>query len=150
MRLRASMLCVKTSNPAIFALPEVGGRNAVRIFIVVLFPAPFGPRKPTTSPFSTSNEMSFTAVKEPYFLVRCWTLIIGVEKFTPVFRLPDCRTTNGANRQVNGETSAHEFPRVFGRGGRRISRREIFGKWLFRVCHVHTTPFGPPARAGVR
>src|SRR5687768_15471705 len=110
MRLRASMLCVKTSKPAIFALPDVGGRNPVRIFIVVLLPAPLGPRKPTISPFSTSNEMSFTAVKEPYFLVRYWTLIIGVEKFA---RLPSpgSRVTIDANSQVTGETGAHKYPR---------------------------------------
>ena len=38
--------------------------------MVVVFPAPFGPRKPRISPVLTSNEMSFTAVCSPYTLVR--------------------------------------------------------------------------------
>ena len=41
--------------------PDVGGIKQVIIFIVVVFPAPFGPRNPTISPFSTLNEMSSTA-----------------------------------------------------------------------------------------
>jgi len=38
-------------------LPEVGAVNPEIIRIVVVFPAPFGPRKPTISPFFTSKEM---------------------------------------------------------------------------------------------
>ena len=45
------------------ALPEVAGRNPVRIRIVVLLPAPLGPRNPTISPFSTSKLRSRIAVK---------------------------------------------------------------------------------------
>ena len=37
----------------------------MRIIIVVLLPAPFGPRNPKISPDSTANEMSFTAVTVP-------------------------------------------------------------------------------------
>src|SRR4051812_3659179 len=37
--------------------------------IVVLLPAPFGPRKPTISPRATSNETSSMAVKAPNRLV---------------------------------------------------------------------------------
>jgi len=33
--------------------------------MVVLLPAPFGPRNPKISPDSTANEMSFTAVTVP-------------------------------------------------------------------------------------
>src|SRR2546422_3363262 len=47
----------------------------VRIRIVVVFPAPLGPRKPRISPLGTSNEMSSTAVTRPYCFVRCSTLI---------------------------------------------------------------------------
>jgi hypothetical protein len=53
------------SKPAISAVPSVGGMKPVRIRIVVVFPAPFGPRKPTTSPFSTLNETSSTATRSP-------------------------------------------------------------------------------------
>ncbi len=36
-----------------------------RIFMVVDFPAPFGPRKPTMRPLSTLKETSDTAVTGP-------------------------------------------------------------------------------------
>src|SRR5476651_2731636 len=44
--------------------------------IVVVLPAPFGPRKPTTSPRATVKERSSTAVCAAYRLVRCSTSII--------------------------------------------------------------------------
>ena len=37
----------------------------VSMRIVVVLPAPFGPRKPRTSPFSTVNETWSTASVEP-------------------------------------------------------------------------------------
>ena len=57
------------SWPATTAVPRVAGMNPVRMRIVVVFPAPFGPRKPSTSPFATENERSLTAVKRPNSLV---------------------------------------------------------------------------------
>ena len=48
------------------------------MFIVVLLPAPFGPRKPYIFPLSTLNERSDTATPEPYFFVRCFTSIIVI------------------------------------------------------------------------
>ena len=59
-----------TSNPEIRASPDVGFSKVVKIIIVVLFPAPLGPKKPKISPFSTENEMSFTAITSPNDLVR--------------------------------------------------------------------------------
>ena len=53
------------SWPAITAVPFVGGRKPVSMRIVVVLPAPFGPRKPTTSPFPTENETSSTASTSP-------------------------------------------------------------------------------------
>jgi hypothetical protein len=53
------------------AEPEVGGKKPVSIFIVVDFPAPFGPRKPRTSPLETVKERSSTAVKPPNSLHSC-------------------------------------------------------------------------------
>ena len=46
--------------------------------MVVVFPAPFGPKKPTMPPFSTSNEMLSTATVRAYRLVRPSTLIINI------------------------------------------------------------------------
>src|SRR5437867_5255019 len=47
-----------------------------RIRIVVDFPAPFGPRKPTISPGATLNDTSRMAVTGPYCLVSPWTSIM--------------------------------------------------------------------------
>ena len=61
MRLRTSRDSLKTSYPATVTRPLLAGIKQVRIRIVVVFPAPFGPRKPTTCPLSTWKEMSLSA-----------------------------------------------------------------------------------------
>ena len=38
--------CSKMSKPPILTVPLVGERHPVMMFIVVDFPAPFGPRNP--------------------------------------------------------------------------------------------------------
>src|SRR5215472_16846218 len=76
MRLLTSIGCSWTSNPATFADPEVGGRKQVNTRIVVVLPAPLGPRNPTICPFSTSKEIWSTAIVRAYRLVSCSTLII--------------------------------------------------------------------------
>jgi hypothetical protein len=59
-----------TSKPAIKAFPDVGFSKVVKIIIVVLFPAPLGPKNPKISPFCTEKETSFTATRSPKDLVR--------------------------------------------------------------------------------
>src|SRR5512133_2816470 len=76
MRLLTSIGFSSTSKPAMLAVPAVGGRKHVRTRIVVVFPAPFGPRNPTICPFSTSKEILSTATVRAYRLVRPSTLII--------------------------------------------------------------------------
>src|SRR5215210_7282984 len=49
------------SCPATHARPAVGGSSVVSMWTVVDFPAPFGPRKPYTSPGSTRRSMPSTA-----------------------------------------------------------------------------------------
>ena len=56
--------------------PCEGGNTPARMRMVVLLPAPLGPRKPTISPAATSNETSSIAVKAPKRLVRCSAAII--------------------------------------------------------------------------
>src|SRR5580700_6260352 len=51
-----------------------------RIRIVVLLPAPLGPRNPTISPLPTSKDMLLIAVSPAYFLVRFSTLITVRQK----------------------------------------------------------------------
>lgn len=61
------------------------------MFMVVDFPAPFGPRKPTTSPSSTVKLISFTARWLPYRFDKVLYLNHGVA-FPPEFsksRIPD-------------------------------------------------------------
>ena len=41
-----------TGSPNNMALPSVGGKRPVSIFMVVDLPQPFEPRKPKISPFS--------------------------------------------------------------------------------------------------
>lgn len=59
-----------TSNPEIRACPDVGFSKVVRIIIVVLLPAPLGPKNPKISPSSTEKETSFTAITLPNDFVR--------------------------------------------------------------------------------
>ena len=76
MHLRASTGCSATSNPLTTALPEVGGRKPAIMRIVVVFPAPLGPRKPSTVPLPASKEMSSTATRAPNFFTRFFMLIM--------------------------------------------------------------------------
>src|SRR3989475_9054585 len=57
--------------------PLGGGKMPARMRMVVVLPAPFGPRKPTISPASTRNEMPRTASTAPKVLVRSRTSIIA-------------------------------------------------------------------------
>src|SRR5207302_4690100 len=61
--------CSRTSKPATLAVPADGGRKQVSMRIVVVLPAPLGPRNPTIWPFATSNEISSTATVRGYRLV---------------------------------------------------------------------------------
>src|SRR5262245_47164461 len=64
--------------------PDVGGMKPVSMRMVVDLPAPFGPRKPSTSPRSTVNDTSFTASFGPKLFTRFSTLIIPPPR-TPAF-----------------------------------------------------------------
>src|SRR6056297_2703198 len=66
----------RMSLPQTRAVPPEGARKPVIIFIVVDFPAPFGPRKPSTSPFATEKVMPRTAWIGPNDLARLSTSII--------------------------------------------------------------------------
>ena len=50
-----------TSCPSTRAAPEVGISSVTSILIVVVFPAPFGPSKPKSSPSFTSKSIPRTA-----------------------------------------------------------------------------------------
>ena len=46
-------------------MPDVGGSNVVSILMSVVFPAPFGPSRPNTSPASTARDNASTALSFP-------------------------------------------------------------------------------------
>jgi len=57
------------------AVPLFGFVIPVSILIVVVLPAPFGPKKPKSSPFFTSKLMLLTANISPKFFVKLLTSI---------------------------------------------------------------------------
>ena len=59
--LRARTGSETTSTPATDAEPPVGRTRVVSTPIVVVFPAPFGPSSPNTSPGATSKLTPSTA-----------------------------------------------------------------------------------------
>src|SRR6266496_1555250 len=65
------------SWPPIRAVPSLGSRIPHSIRIKVVFPEPFGPRKPKIDPFPTENETWSTAVNVPKRFVSLSTSIIG-------------------------------------------------------------------------
>ena len=71
------------SCPPMITLPSVGARMPVRSLMVVVFPAPLGPIKPNTLPFSTCSVRSSRALTFPfpYCLLTCSNRIIGNTSF---------------------------------------------------------------------
>src|SRR6266545_3295282 len=69
--------------------PRVGGVRPTMIRMVVVLPAPFGPRKPVTRPGLQAKLTSSTATNSPYFFVRPSTLIMAPT--LPDVRPPDIR-----------------------------------------------------------
>ena len=80
-----------SGSPATEAEPEVGANSVPSVRTVVVFPAPFGPRNPKTSPWPTSNERSWNATRSPKRLVRPLTDSAG----EPLIFLPDPVSTGG-------------------------------------------------------
>src|SRR5580693_2724435 len=76
MRFFTSIGSSRTSKPATIAVPAVGGIKHVSIRMVVVLPAPLGPKKPTIWPFWISKEMWSTAVLRAYLFVSPLTVIM--------------------------------------------------------------------------
>lgn len=75
------MGCVAVLKPQTFMFPAVCGMKQVIIFMVVVLPAPFGPRKPTISPLLALKDMLLTASWLPYCLVSWFISITGYMVF---------------------------------------------------------------------
>src|SRR3984957_5448320 len=69
MLRRTASLSPPASWPATKARPDVALASVHKILIVVVLPAPLGPRKPKVSPLVTAKSMPRTASTSPYRLV---------------------------------------------------------------------------------
>src|SRR5678815_651915 len=76
-RRRTSCGCVFGSRPSILIDPLVGACSVVSIWIVVVLPAPFGPRNAKISSSRTSKETPSTAFTVPNVLTRSCAWITG-------------------------------------------------------------------------
>src|SRR6267143_214214 len=78
----------RTLNPATYASPSVMSARPVSNLIIVVLPAPFGPRRPKTVPEATFRVTWSTAVSFPYTFVRfSVTIALSVMGFSePSFR----------------------------------------------------------------
>ena len=70
-------------------MPLVGLSSVVSILMVVVLPAPLGPRKAKISPCSTSNEIPFTAAKDLKVFVRLRTRIMSPPQAGQLSRFPE-------------------------------------------------------------
>ena len=94
-------------RPSTSAEPADAGTKPVIIRIVVVLPAPFGPRNPVTVPGSRVNETSSTTVRPPYCLVSPLTWIIGGP---PLSTGPSGLRENPAEKgQVTASAGSPEF-----------------------------------------
>ena len=91
MLRRTSSCSVRVSWPATLAEPDVALASVQRILMVVVLPAPFGPRKPKVSPRTTSKSIPRTASTSSYRLVRLETDITAGRSRSPASEpVPAC------------------------------------------------------------
>src|ERR1700736_5379323 len=84
-----------TSWPATEALPEEGLASVHSMLIVVVLPAPLGPRKPNTSPAATSKSTPRTASTSPNDFARPRTVIAATAGAPSVEVIPANGTDSG-------------------------------------------------------
>src|ERR1700733_7185250 len=97
------------SRPSSQILPEVGCSSVVNILMVVVLPAPLGPRKAKISPLATSNDTLATAVKSPNFFTSCCTRIIETQ--SPGAIVTATQRSKSPSNAV--ETSTHNHAQEF-------------------------------------
>src|SRR5947209_10032167 len=85
---RTSSRSLTTSWPATAAEPDVGLARVQSMLIVVVFPAPLGPRKPNTSPVATSKSTPRTASSSPKRLTKPRTEIAAPGSPAPRWLFP--------------------------------------------------------------
>src|SRR5262249_56270842 len=111
--------------------PDVGGKMRARMRIVVVFPAPFGPRKPTISPRATRKEMPRTASTEPNDLVRSRTAIIGSPGTTSALCVPAAGVVKpavGSERREQGGRELAQRLETAGGAGEGVVGGELLAR----------------------
>src|SRR6266852_3848962 len=107
---RTALASRTTSCPAIFTLPDVRPRVVVRMEIVVVLPAPFGPSSAKNWPCSTSKVTPSTAFTVPfrYRFTRSRTSIAGAISGYCAYR-SDCAVAldRGEERPAVGDRADH-------------------------------------------
>src|SRR5437870_2687118 len=109
------------SCPATRALPEVGRSRVVSIRTSVVFPAPFGPRRPYVSPGRTSNVTASSAIVSPNFRVS-FSAWIGLTVMRTKVPAPGARRKGGSPRSMRARLDH----------AGRVSHESAF---LFEVLH---------------
>jgi len=95
IRERKAPASLTTSSPATLALPSSGRSSVVSTRTAVVFPAPLGPRSPSTVPAATSKSIPSSARTSPKDFVRPLTLIAGA----------DAAGDGAASRMTDGEVA---------------------------------------------
>src|SRR5512132_2567307 len=110
-------------RPSILVLPAVGVTSPSRVRRVVVLPAPLGPRKPTTVPWSTSKLRSSTATMSPKRLVSPWMVMTAMASSSAP---PACSSRPVTSRALNtarryeAEVAASSAPGGQLRVGRQV------------------------------
>src|SRR5713226_323278 len=78
------MACSGIGRPSSSMLPDVGGASPISMRIVVVLPAPFGPRNPKKEPRGTSRSRPSTAAFAPYTFFRLRTEMAAGESIETV------------------------------------------------------------------
>src|SRR5438105_893298 len=99
MEARTSPFSRTTACPATCAVPEVGRSRVVSIRTSVVFPAPFGPRRPYVSPGRTSNVTALSAIVSPNFRVS-FSAWIGLTVMGTKVPAPGARRKGGSPRSM--------------------------------------------------
>ena len=116
-----------TSCPATVAVPDVGESRVPSIRIVVVLPAPFGPKRPKTSPSAISNETPRTASTPP----------------GKVFRRSRHSSIGTRGRVTSGRTRRGRYGRMRGGidlGGTKIQAVVVDGRSKVLGEHRMPTP----------
>src|SRR4051812_16846707 len=103
-----------TLYPHTSIVPDDGGIKQVATFIVVDFPAPFGPKNPVIRPFSAVKDMPSTACCFPYILTRSFTITDIVSSFFQKYTyFPSLLIRNRSNSYQCNRCFTHILCRLY-------------------------------------